>query len=144
MIVFAHSHRPDKESGGMDSVCRPYVWHLCSTEESKLQEDSVGKANQFFKKSKVSWSVLLSACVYLGNPKCSDVLAVGGSAIPSSPQCSQDAANALYGNASVDGVSGWRRGARQTSASVIVTNGFHRRGQDACHHTQYRGQTYCG
>ena len=81
---------------------------------------------------------------YLGNPKRSNVLAVGGGAIAGSPQRSQNAADSLDGDASVDGVSGRRRGAGQTGARVVVTNGFHGGCQDACHHAQHGGQTHCG
>lgn len=60
--------------------------------------------------------------MYLGNAKCSDVLAVGGGAISSSPQCSQDTADALHSDTSVDGVSWWGRSTGQAGTSVVVTN----------------------
>lgn len=81
--------------------------------------------------------------VYLGNAKCSNVLAVRRSAISSSPQSSQDAANSLHSNASVDGVSWRRRCTGQTSTSIIVTDGFHGWCQDASHHTQHWRHTHC-
>lgn len=63
--------------------------------------------------------------MYLGDAKSCDVLAVGGGAVPSSPQGRQDAADALHGYTSVYGVVWWRGGTRQASAGVVITDGFH-------------------
>lgn len=62
---------------------------------------------------------------YLCDAKCCDVLAVGGGAVASAPQGSQDAADALHGYAPVDGVVGRRRGAGQARAGVVIADGLH-------------------
>lgn len=80
----------------------------------------------------------------LGYAERSDVLAVGGGAVAGSPQCGNDAADALYGNAPVDGMSRWGRGTRQSGTGVIVTDGLHGRGQDARHHAHHGGHAHCG
>lgn len=78
------------------------------------------------------------ADVYLGDAQGSNVLAVGGGAVSGPPQRSQDAADALHGDASVNGVGGWWRGAGQAGAGVVVADRFHGGGQDSRHHTQHR------
>lgn len=62
---------------------------------------------------------------YLGDAKGCDVLAVRGGAVSSPPQASQDAADALHGYASVDGVVGRRRGTGQARAGVVIADGLH-------------------
>lgn len=62
---------------------------------------------------------------YLGDAEGCDVLAVRGGAVSSPPQASQDAADALHGYASVDGVVGRRRGAGQARAGVVIADGLH-------------------
>lgn len=74
---------------------------------------------------------------YLSDAKSSNVLAVGGGAISSSPQRSHDTPDSLHSDPPVYGVIWRRRGTGQASAGVVVANGFHGRCQDACHHTQH-------
>lgn len=82
--------------------------------------------------------------VYLCNAKCSDVLAVRRGAVASSPQSRQDTANSLHSYTSVYCMIRWRRGAGQASTSVIITDWFHGRCQDACHHPQHWRHAHCG
>lgn len=86
----------------------------------------------------------MNTITYLGDAKRSDVLAVGGGAVTSSPQRRHDAADAFHSDASVDGVSRRGRGTRQPGTSVVVADRFHGRRQDARHHTQHWGHAHCG